>query len=191
MKTDNANAPSSQSICRFFYGKKPTTHDPTLWKCTCGVQRRCDVTKHGYANLMDHVKKKHPDYIAIYKAHALETSLQTSLPSLSTTSSVNSQSTIDYMIDAKSRSVYQWLEWIVMDEHELQFCEKKLTRENSNLPKICARTLKKHLFNLVDAVEKKITTLANAASNYALIFNGWTEHNTHFVGKGFTVLHKV
>lgn len=56
------------------------------------------------------------------------------------------QTTLEYMIDSKSRGSYKWLDWIVMDEHELSFCEKDRTRENTNLPKICSKTLKKYMF---------------------------------------------
>lgn len=78
-----------------------------------------------------------------------------------------------------------------MDEHELSFCEKDRTKENTNLPKICSKTLKKYMFMLVDAVEKKITTLALAASPYALIFDGWTEDSTHFVSLSSLFLLKI
>jgi hypothetical protein len=36
-----------------------------LWKCTCGTVRRKNI-KVGYANLMSHIKLKHPDYLEVF-----------------------------------------------------------------------------------------------------------------------------
>jgi hypothetical protein len=69
-----------------------------------------------------------------------------------------------------------------MDEMGIGFCEKALTRENSNLQPISAKTLKKYMLLLVDEVEKKITALVEARQCFALIFDGWTEDSTHFIG---------
>ena len=62
------------------------------------------------------------------------------------------QMTLTYMFDTRSTNVFIGLEWIVMGEHELTFCEKKLTRCNSKLEPISVKTLKKYLFKDVDAV---------------------------------------
>jgi hypothetical protein len=72
-----------------------------------------------------------------------------------------------------------------MDEHELNFCEKPRTRENTSLEKMSSKTLKKIMFQLVSAVEKNIMKLAEPVPCFALIFDGWSENNTHFVGKIF------
>jgi hypothetical protein len=40
---------------------------------------------------------------------------------------ISGQTTLDYMFDTRSTNVYKWLKWIIMDEHELAFCEKDLT----------------------------------------------------------------
>ena len=69
-----------------------------------------------------------------------------------------------------------------MDEHKFLFCEKELTQKNSNLKPISVTTLKKYLFKVVEAVEKKITVKVATAPLFALLFDGWTENSTHFVG---------
>lgn len=98
---------------------------------------------------MTHVKSKHPDYLEIYTAHALESSSSRS----HSPNNGAEQTTLEYMIDSKSRGIYKWLDWIVIDEHELSFCEKDHTRENTNLPKICSKNLKKYM--LLMMLEKK------------------------------------
>ena len=142
--------PLSRAICGLFYGKAVDASS-TLWKCKCGVERKCDVKNNGCNNLITYLKSKHPDYLEIYAAHTLESSSSKS----SQANQKGQQTTLEYLIDSKSRNVYKWLDWIVMDEHVLSFCEKDRTRENTNFGKICSKTLKKYMFLLVAAVEKR------------------------------------
>jgi hypothetical protein len=65
------------------------------------------------------------------------------------------QMTLTYMVDTRSTNVFKWLKWIVVGEHELTFCKKTLTQRNSKLGTILVKTLKKYLFKVVDAVERK------------------------------------
>jgi hypothetical protein len=70
-----------------------------------------------------------------------------------------------------------------MDEHELIFCEKILTQCNTRLEPNSVKTLKKYLFKVVEAVEKKVSVRASAAAvSYALVFDGWSEASRHFIG---------
>ena len=89
---------------------------------------------------------------------------------------------MDYMFDSRSTKVFKWLEWIIMDEHKLAFCEKDLTQGNANLEAVSVKTLKNYLFKVVKAVEKKIFATAMAlATLYALVFDGWSEATKHFI----------
>lgn len=72
------------------------------------------------------------------------------------------------------------MEWIVRDELELNFCERKLTRNNTTLAQISKKTLKKFMFRLVRAMEKLITTAVNETSKFALVFDGWSGDDSHF-----------
>jgi hypothetical protein len=170
--------PSTKDICRLYFGKKPLDGKSNTWRCQCGNERKCDVITHGYSNLMTHIKSRHPDYLK--KFADCTTGL---VPG--DTSSQGGQRTLDFLIDKKSFNSYKWIDWIVMDEHELNFCEKPRTRENTSLEKMSSKTLKKIMFQLVSAIEKNITKLAEAVPCFALIFDGWSENNTHFVGKFF------
>ena len=69
-----------------------------------------------------------------------------------------------------------------MDEHELKFCEKKVTRLNTRLTNITSKTLKKYMFRLVGAVEQKISEIGKASTQYALVLDEWTEDSTHYIG---------
>ena len=173
---------NSKSVCQLFFGKQPIKD--SIWRCSCGIQRKCDVKRAGYNNLMTHIKQQHPDFEDIFWSYQNECSSQVNSEcgSLSVGGSVCGQATLGFMVDSKSGNVFKWIEWIVMDELPLIFCEKQLTRTNTNLQHISVKTLKKYIFKLVAAVEKKITVLAEAAPVYSLIFDGWSEDSTHFIG---------
>jgi hypothetical protein len=155
-----------------YFGKNPVVGNESKWKCTCGPVRSQNV-KLGYLNLMLHIKQKHTNYLDMFvlteqanedrqeaagHSAALSRStgvLSTGSRSMSSVSGQPQQTTLNFMMDTRSNNVFKWLEWIVMDEHELIFCEKILTRCNTRLEPISVKTLKKYLFKVVDAVEKK------------------------------------
>ena len=183
--------PDSKKIVQMYFGKNPVAgSDGTSWKCTCGTVRKQNI-KLGYANLMSHIKAKHPDYLEVFTLAQQGNEQDSSISSqdfsstssaISVTAGRDQQMTLTYLFDTRSTNVFKWLEWIVLDEHELIFCEKNLTRCNSKLEPISVKTLKKYLFKVVDAVEKKITQEARMASAFALVFDGWSEASRHFIG---------
>ena len=167
--------PSNKELCVFFYGNTP--HDNNhIWKCRCGKLRK-QIIKQGYQNLMGHLKSHHPDHLDIFYM-----AQQMSNPSSKFQHVGICQTKLTYLVNAKSSNIFKWLEWIVMEEHELNFCEKKLTRKNTNLTRISKKTLKKYVFRLVRAVEKIITTAVQIASQYALIFDCRSEGGTQIIG---------
>jgi hAT family C-terminal dimerisation region len=185
--------PDTRKICQLYFGKNPVAGtESNRWKCSCGKVRKQDI-KVGFTNLMSHIRQKHPNYLEVFHVaqqedvHSETSSLTTiaaspagQQPSFSV---VSGQTTLDYMFDTRSTNVFKWLEWIIMDEHELGFCEKDLTRGNANLEPISVKTLKKYLFKLVNAVEKRVSANAMAhATSYALVFDGWSEASKHFIG---------
>lgn len=127
---------------------------------------------------MSHIKTKHPNYLDIYQAH-IASALSAS-GALSP--SVSIQTTLDSFIDSKSFDIYKWIDWVVMDELELSFCEKDRTRSNTSLAIISSKTLKKYILNLSDAVEAKISEMASSAPAFSIIFDGWSQDTYHFIG---------
>ena len=59
---------------------------------------------------------------------------------------------------------------------------RKVSPKNSNLKPISVTMLKKYLFKVGEAVEKKITVKVTTTPLFALLFDSWTEYSTHFVG---------
>jgi hAT family C-terminal dimerisation region len=194
-------SPDSKKVCEMYFGKKPVVGSESKLKCTCGTVRSQNV-KLGYSNLMSHIKLKHANYLDMFVLteqanedrreaaghdRIAELSRSTGVTTagssgMSSVSGSTLQTTLNFMMDTRSNNIFKWLEWIVMDEHELIFCEKPLTRCNAKLEPISVKTLKKYLFKVVEAVEKKITVRASVAVSYALVFDGWSEASRHFIG---------
>ena len=190
-KTGGGPSFKTKDICRFYFGAKPSIESANIWTCRCKSTRKQDP-KNGHGNLMNHIRLRHPTYLEDYKAAITVGKMYTSGISTAVGSSSSSstdpihhqmQIALDVLIDKKSSNVFTWLEWIVMEELPLQFCEDPLTRKNTTLSMISAKTLKKYLFLVVTGVEQKIQTLAKAKKKYALVFDDWSEDGVHFLGK--------
>jgi hypothetical protein len=176
--------PDNKKLCSLFFGKVPYDGSKDLWKCECGTIRKQNA-KLGFSNLMSHIKQKHPNYMEVFQmTHAAieEGRSETKTNAATCTRPVSKQATLDFVFDSHSNNIFKWLEWIVMDELELSFCEKSLTKANTKLQPVCARTRKKYMFKLVEEVERKITAKVEAAKVYSLVFDGWSEGSVHFVG---------
>jgi hypothetical protein len=122
----------SKKICQLYFGESPVAGDRELnrWKCSSGKVCKQDI-KLGFANLMSHIRQKHLNYVVVFHlaqqedGHSETSSLVTAILSPGQSLSVVSgQTTLDYMFDTRSTNVFKWLEWIIMDEHKLAFCER-------------------------------------------------------------------
>ncbi len=60
-----AAPPDSKKVSQMYFGKDPVPGSKgNLWKCTCGTVRRQNI-KLGYANVLSHIKLKHPNYLEV------------------------------------------------------------------------------------------------------------------------------
>ena len=148
---------STKDICNLFFGKLPFDSAKQIWKCSCGMERKCDVSKNGYNNLLSHITSKHPNYLDVVSTMPIDSAMSMSNISEEAQLIFGCQ---NLLVDTRSSDVYKWLDWIVMDELELSFCEQIRTRGNTNLSKICTKSLKKYMFKLVSAVQNKIKVAA-------------------------------
>jgi hypothetical protein len=142
----------------------------------------------GYSNLLNHIYSKHPDYNDVFLSISRATDNQSSSIQTSKTGQSSMTATMELFYDEKSANIFKWLEWIIMDELPLSFCEKELTKQYTSLMPISTNTIKKYLNRLCSAVENKIKTHFTMCSHYALMFDGWTENSTHFIGMSALIL---
>ncbi|RLO07788.1 hypothetical protein DYB28_011588 [Aphanomyces astaci] len=113
-----------------------------------------------------HIKLKHPGFAGIY-AEAVRP---------------NSKSApLDAWFDPKVTNIFNWIEWLLMDEHEFTFVESQLKRKNSTLKPISVKTIKRYYFMMVKAVKRRVSS-AMAGRPYSIVFDGWSNDSTHFLG---------
>jgi len=124
-----------------------------------------DVTRKkngpGFGNLKKHLITTHPDF---------EENL----------TRIKNGGTLDSFIDTKLVSRYKWLHWIVNKSLPFNIVEDRETRSLINLPTMGVKLLMKCLEAVTIMVEKKIEKLL--PDKFAIIMDGWSSGNTHFVG---------
>ena len=104
---------------------------PNKWLCLfCKEEKTCNVA-HGYNNGLNHIKTHD------WKA-AMDEQYQT---------------TLDSIVDTKSKNVYRWLKWVINLDLPLSFVNKKETRQNTNLRHLDRHTLTKYMHKVVLQVE--------------------------------------
>ncbi|ETN17096.1 hypothetical protein PPTG_04998 [Phytophthora nicotianae INRA-310] len=71
---------------------------------------------------------------------------------------------------------FGWLEWIVMGNLPLSFCENRLARRYTNLEPI---TLRRSLEAVTRSVERAIAV--DLLERFGIIFDGWSHASQHFI----------
>ena len=145
-----------------------TTLEPGRYTCKLCYNTRAQQPKSGYSNLMDHLKRDHlNEYVDEYEVHR------------------GRPNTLDDFchaeVDDASKNIYSWLDWIIMDNHQLSMCEKPRARKYSNLQDISTPTLKKYMFAVDEAVREQVK-IHLKEQTVGLMLDAWTEDGTHFVG---------
>ncbi|ETL77627.1 hypothetical protein L917_21431, partial [Phytophthora nicotianae] len=82
--------------------------------------------------------------------------------------------------DEFSRTIYHWLDWIIMDNRKLSMCEKVKTRKYTRLNRVSTKTLKKSMFGLESVVQGRIKLLLRG-KKVGFAIDAWTEEGMHFV----------
>jgi hypothetical protein len=83
-------------------------------------------------------------------------------------------------VDSKSSNIYGWIDWIVAKNLPFSFCEDECTKKYTKLKPISVETLMKYMELLVLQVENRIKD--DLPEEFAIIFDGWSEDSTHFIG---------
>ncbi|ETI49280.1 hypothetical protein F443_06781 [Phytophthora nicotianae P1569] len=80
------------------------------YRCRCGTVRK-QTRRNGYSNLMQHVRREHPDYDAV----------------MLNASTAETGSMLNY-VRQSALNVYGWLDWIIKRNLPLHFCENQAGR---------------------------------------------------------------
>ena len=127
--------------------------------CSCGTTRSQDLKK-GLTNLISHIKSDHKDWEEVMKSKK-----KTGPQSL--------------FVNRKGNLIFNWMEWVIMDNHSFSFVEKTLTKKHTNLEPISVDTLTKYIKLVTEAVEKDVAS--QLPSKFGIIIDGWKEGTTHYI----------
>jgi hypothetical protein len=130
-------------------------------RCKCGWNGKY-MSNKGYTNLQSHIVASHPDYINL--GHDLER---------------NQRLLMESFYPKKVRTYWGWLDWVIGDLLPFRFVEKERARIHSNLDNISLDSFMNVLKSLVEVVETQIRNIL--PDKFALVFDGWTLSNTHFL----------
>ncbi|ETO79092.1 hypothetical protein F444_06132 [Phytophthora nicotianae P1976] len=150
----------NSDLCRFFFAVD-TDH---YFVCNYCSARRKQLPSSGYANMISHLKDKHPGYVEDYTSHQ---SRQAGL--LRTFGFVN----------PTASNMYRWIEWVVTRNMPLSEVDDPLTRGMSKLQPVCSKMPKRYMTLLVDAVEAKIT--AEMSGQYGYMYDASTFYLENYV----------
>jgi hypothetical protein len=131
----------------------------TKFKCSCGTTRTQNLKK-GLTNLISHIKNDHKDWEEVMNNKKKD----------------QPQSVF---VNRKGNLIFNWMEWVIMDNHSFSFVEKKLTKKHTNLEPISVDTLTKYIKLVTEAVEKDVAS--QLPSKFGIIIDGWKEGTTHYI----------
>lgn len=87
--------------------------------------------------------------------------------------------TILDFVDKKSQSYYEWLDWVIMENRELDFVDKERVRKYAEIK---VSMCKHCMFQITKIVEKKITAIL--PDRFGLMFDAWENEssNEEYIG---------
>lgn len=158
------NSQSNKELVHSFFKRDLNVKDKSIWECKCGVRRQ--KNKYGYTNLMSHIRSDHAQQIALIEGAGAGTDAQALITS--------------HFQPKKGKNIHAWIEIVVIDLHPFCIVESEVLRRHVSIEPISINTLKKYMTGLVKVVEEKITALL--PEKFCLIFDGWSNGDTHYLG---------
>jgi len=140
------------------------------WTCRCGKEI-AQKKGTGYSNLISHLNS--------FKGHN-DPPGQWSKVVQEEVDRVRGVREAAMGVNTSGMTLYRWLDWIVRDNLPFSFCESERTRENTKLKPIATNTLKKYMFETVEAIEKRIKE--ELPPRFAIVIDGWSEGTRHYYG---------
>lgn len=83
------------------------------------------------------------------------------------------------VVDTRTRDIFKWCEWVVVDRLPLSFVDRRLVRKNAAMTPICEKTLVQYLRGVYAAVQERV--VLELPSRFGIVLDGWTSHSRHYV----------
>lgn len=132
--------------------------DPSRWRCRFG--KGIKQKGSGYTNLCNHIRGSHSNL-------------------LTTTTSSTCKMPEDLFYSMKTRNIFGWLCFIMLNLLPFSNVEKASIRDHVRYSPISLQTFDKYL----DLLTKRVETHISSAlpEKFAIIFDGWSSGDTHDV----------
>ena len=152
---------SKESICRHFF---KVSEKEDYWDCRfCSKDKGKSIKSlkqkkgTGWSNLYSHILCVHKDYENIMKDKMHQS----------------------FTYPAKVKSMYCWIELMVMKNLPLSLVDDELFRKAISYNSVSSNSLKKYMDLLCRQIENDMRTLL--PMRFGIIFDGWSEGNDHYV----------
>lgn len=139
--------------------------NPQEWVCKCGAKRKQQGS--GYTNLVSHVEKQHANDLH-------------NLLSDTTFNETPSSASESLFLNSKTVQIHGWMDLVVHGLLPFSITENQVFARNVRYKSISRKTLSKYMHDLTQRVEAKIS--AKLPKKFAIVFDGWSANQTHFVG---------
>ncbi|ETO60641.1 hypothetical protein F444_21183 [Phytophthora nicotianae P1976] len=152
---------TNKQVANFFFRPCRDKYDEVIleyFRCRCGAVRKRSPGS-GYTNLMQHIRREHPTFAAEMLA-----------------ATPGETGSLLHYVRHSAQNTFGWLEWIVMGNLPLSFCENRLARRYTNLEPI---TLRRSLEAVTRSVERAIAV--DLLERFRIIFDGWSHASQHFI----------
>jgi len=152
---------NKESICRHFFKVSDKEH---YWDCKFCSEENEDSPKSlkqrkgtGWSNLFSHIVSVHKDFEEIMKE----------------------KRTLSFAVPAKVKTMFSWIELMVMKNLPLSLVDDELFRRASCYDSVSSNSLKKYMELLCRKIESEMCS--RLPTKFGIIFDGWCEGNDHYV----------
>ncbi|ETO78802.1 hypothetical protein F444_06353 [Phytophthora nicotianae P1976] len=118
---------TNRQVANFYFRPCCDQYDEVIleyFRCRCGAVRK-RAPGLGYTNLMQHIRREHPSFAAEMLA-----------------ATRGETGSLLHYVRNSALNTFGWLEWIVLGNLPLSFCESRLSRRYTNLDPISVETLR-------------------------------------------------
>ena len=85
------------------------------------------------------------------------------------------------LVSEEASHTYMWIDWIVCDNHSLNFCEKERVHRHTkgNLKPITVKTLTKYMHQCVEVMETNFRK--SLPKKFGVALDGWSDSGVHYL----------
>ncbi|ETM49641.1 hypothetical protein L914_06156 [Phytophthora nicotianae] len=154
-------APTSRQLCAVLFEER----DDRYYCRLCPLSR-AKPRNGGFTSVIDHLNRNHRGvyldeyYILARRPNALDNYVRVT-------------------VDGAIMNRYHWMDWVIMEHHELSFCEKPRARKYTSLEPISRYLLKQDLDSVEVAVQARVRQRLSGKP-FGFLLDAWTEAGTHY-----------